>query len=70
MSVAEQWTGEVRMNDVVEYLVANPILLIPILLIVAMVVYAIIKRLLKVAAIVVIAGALYVLLVEYLRNGM
>ena len=58
------------MNEVVAYLVANPILLIPILLLVAMVVYAIIKRLLKVAAIVVIAGALYVFLVEYLRKGL
>ena len=54
---------------VVEYLLANPMYLIPILLMVAMIVYAILKKLIKMAAIVAIAGALYVLLVEYFGAG-
>ena len=58
------------MTGAIEYLLANPIFLIPILLLVAMMVYALLKKLLKMAAIVVIAGALYVLLVEYFGAGM
>ena len=54
---------------IVEYLLATPILLIPILLMAAMVVFALLKRLLKIAAIIVIAGALYVALVEYFGSG-
>lgn len=54
---------------IVEYLLASPILLIPILLMAAMVVFALLKRLLKIAAIIVIAGALYVALVEYFGAG-
>lgn len=56
------------MNDVsglVEYLLANPIFLVPILLIAATIVYAILKKLLKMAAVLAIAGGLYILLVEY-----
>ncbi len=60
--------NEVR--DLVEFLLAHPALLIPILLVVAMIVFAILKRLLKMAAIVAIAGVLYVLLVEYFGPGM
>ena len=40
------------MSDVIEYLLANPLFLAPILLLVAMMVYALIKKLLKMAAIV------------------
>lgn len=58
------------MNDIVEYLLANPIFLAPLLLIAAMLVFAVLKRLLKMATIVVIAGVLYVLLVEYFGGGM
>ncbi|HUF74988.1 MAG TPA: hypothetical protein VMM35_01860 [Longimicrobiales bacterium] len=58
------------MTDIVEYLLANPIFLAPLLLIAAMLVFAVLKRLLKMAAIVVIAGVLYVLLVEYFGGGM
>ena len=58
------------MNGIVEFLMANPILLIPILLLVASFVYALLKKLLKVAAIIVIAGALYVLMVEYMGTGL
>jgi hypothetical protein len=53
------------MGDIIEYLLANPIFLAPILLLVAMLVFAVLKRLLKMAAIVAIAGALYLLLVRY-----
>ena len=53
------------MTDLVDYLLANPIFLVPLLLVAAMLVFAILKKLLKMAAIVVIAGVLYVLLVEY-----
>ena len=58
------------MTAVIEYLLANPLFLIPILLLVAMMVWAILKKLLKVAAVVVIAGVLYVLLVEYSGTGL
>jgi hypothetical protein len=57
------------MSDIVEYLMANPIFLAPILLMVAMIVFALIKKLLKMATIVAIAGAMYLLLVEYFGGG-
>lgn len=58
------------MAGIVEFLLANPLFLIPLLLLVAMMLYALLKKLLKMAAIVVIAGALYVVLVEYFGAGM
>lgn len=58
-----------QIDNLVQYLLANPLLLIPILLVVAMVVVAILKRLLKLAAIVAVAGVLYLLLVEYFGAG-
>ena len=58
------------MEEIVEYLLANPIFLIPILLLAAMMIWAILKKLLKMAAIVAIAGALYVLLMEYMGGGL
>lgn len=58
------------MTDIVDYLLTNPIFLAPILLIAAMIVFALLKRLLKLAAIVAIAGVLYVLLVEYFGGGL
>ena len=54
------------MIGIIEFLVENPILLIPLLLIVAVVLFAVIKKLLKLLAIGTLAGALYVLLVAYL----
>ena len=57
------------MDGIVEYLLANPIFLIPILLLTAMMLFAVLKRLIKMAAIVAIAGALYVALVEYFGAG-
>lgn len=58
------------MSGVVQYLLANPILLVPVLLIVATLVWALIKKLLKMAAILMIAGALYVIMVRYFGTGM
>ena len=57
------------MNGIVEFLLATPVLLIPLLLLVAVFVFAILKKLLKIAAILVIAGVLYGLLVKYLGTG-
>ena len=58
-----------EVNGVVEYLLANPLYLLPILLMVAIMLYAILKKLLKLAAIIAIAGGLYVILVEYFGTG-
>lgn len=57
-------------NSIVEYLLANPIFLVPILLMAAMIVYALLKKLIKMAAIVAIAGALYLALMEYFGGGL
>jgi hypothetical protein len=57
-------------TGIIEYLLANPLYLVPILLMLAMMAYALLKKLLKMAAIVVIAGALYVALVEYFGAGL
>ena len=57
------------MTGIVEYLLANPIFLAPILLLAAMLAYAILKKLVKVAVILAIAGALYLLLLEYFGRG-
>ena len=56
--------------NVAEYLLANPIFLIPILAMMAMMLYALLKKLVKMAAIVAIAGALYVVMVEYFGTGL
>ncbi len=57
------------MNNLIDHLLANPILLVPLLLLAATLVYSVLKRLLKLVAIVAIAGVLYVLLVEYTSGG-
>ena len=57
------------MDGVVEYLMANPILLAPLLLLVSVGIYALLKKLLKVAAIILIAGALYLALMNYMGSG-
>jgi len=54
---------------IVEFLLATPVVLVPILLVAAALVFALLKKLLKMAAVVAIAGALYLLLVEYLGPG-
>ncbi len=59
----------VQVNELVEFLLANPLFLVPLLFAVAMIVFAILKKLLKLAAIAAIATALYVLLVEYFGAG-
>ncbi len=58
------------MAGIVEYLLANPIYLAPILLMVAVMVFAVLKKLLKLAVILAIAAGLYLLLVEYLGGGL
>jgi hypothetical protein len=58
------------MTEMVEYLLEHPVFLAPLLLIAAMMTFALIKRLIKMAAIVAIAGVLYVLLVEYFGGGL
>ena len=58
------------MAGIVEFLLANPLFFIPLLLLAAMMLFALLKRLLKMAAIVAIAGALYVILVEYFGAGL
>jgi hypothetical protein len=54
---------------IIQYLLAHPIFLAPILLIAAMLVFAVLKKLLKMATIVAIAGGLYVLLVQHFGPG-
>lgn len=58
-----------HIEGVLQYLLANPIFLIPILAAVAMFVYGILKKVLRLAVIAAIAGVLYVLLVEYFGTG-
>lgn len=58
------------MSEMVEYLIANPIFLVPILVMAAMMIFALLKKLLKVAAIAAIAGAMYLLVVEYFGGGL
>lgn len=50
---------------VVDFLLANPVFLAPLLLVAAVFVYAVVKKLLKLAVILAIAGGLYVLLLRY-----
>lgn len=57
------------MEGIVEFLLANPVFLVPLLLLAGAALFAVLKRLLKLAAIVAIAGVLYVLLVEYVGTG-
>ncbi len=57
------------MTGLIEYLLANPIFLLPLLLLAATMLYAVLKKLLKLAAIVVIAGVLYSVLIEYFGVG-
>jgi hypothetical protein len=58
------------MSEIVGYLLERPILLAPLLLVVATLLYGVLKRLVKMAAIAAIAGVLYVLLIEYFGGGL
>ena len=58
------------MTDFVEYLVEKPIFLAPLLLIAATLLFSVLKKLVKVAAIIAIAGVLYALLIEYFGAGL
>lgn len=60
---------ENEVQSVLQYLLSNPVLLVPILGVAAMVIYGILKKLIKMAAIAAIAGGLYVLIVRYLGTG-
>jgi hypothetical protein len=53
----------------IQYLVAHPIFLAPVLLLVATMIFAVIKKLAKVAVIVAIAGGLYLFILRYLGPG-
>lgn len=53
------------MSGVLEFLLANPVFLVPLLLVAAVLVFAVLKKLLKLAAILAIAGVLYMLLMDY-----
>lgn len=57
------------MTGILEYLLATPVVLVPVLILAAMIVVSLLKRLLKIAAVLVVAGALYVLLVEWVGTG-
>ncbi|MBT8335762.1 MAG: hypothetical protein KJO11_04095 [Gemmatimonadetes bacterium] len=54
------------MAEILEFVNARPAVLIPVVLLAAVVVFAVLKRLLKLAAILVIAGVLFVVLADYL----
>lgn len=58
-----------NVNELVEFLLANPLFLVPLLFAAAMIAFAILKKLLKLAAVAAIATALYILLVEYFGAG-
>ena len=58
------------MTGILETLLGTPILLVPVLLLVAMAVFALLKKLLKMAAVAAIAVVLYILLMEYVGFGM
>ena len=58
------------MDDIVDFLLATPIVLFPLLLVAAMVAFALLKKLLKIAVILAIAGVLYALLLEHFGPGL
>ena len=53
-------------QNVLQFFMANPVYLVPVLAVVAMLVYSLLKKLIKLAAIVAIAGGLYLLMLRYL----
>jgi len=59
-----------QIEPTMDFLLANPVVLIPLLIVTAVLVYAVLKRFFKVAAVLVIAGVLYVLLMEHFGPGM
>ncbi len=60
---------EADFANVVEYLLARPLFLVPILLLAAVMIWAVLKKLLKMAVIVAIAAGLYLAIVQYLGPG-
>lgn len=69
-TIPQEATLEDEVVGIIQYLLENPLFLAPILLIVAMMVFALLKRLVKMATIVAIAGGLYMLLVQYFGPGL
>ena len=57
------------MQNVLQFLVTNPIYLLQILIVAAMIIYGNLKKMIKIAAIAAIAGGLYVAIVRYLGTG-
>jgi len=62
----DEGTMENEVQGVLQFLMANPVYLVPVLAVVAMLVYSLLKKLIKLAAIVAIAGGLYLLILRYL----
>ncbi|MGB0543685.1 MAG: hypothetical protein ACPGPI_08175 [Longimicrobiales bacterium] len=60
---------ENELHSVLQYLLSNPVFLVPILGVAAMAMYGILKKLIKLAAIAAIAGGLYLLMVRYLGTS-
>ena len=58
-----------HLDRAADFLLANPIFLVPLLLIVAVGVFAVLKRFFKLLAIMAIAAVLYVLLAEHFGGG-
>jgi len=58
------------LDEIVDFLLATPLLLFPLLVLAAMIAFALLKRLLKVAVILAIAGVLYALLLEHFGPGL
>jgi len=56
-------------DDFLQFLVDTPLLLVPLLLVAASILWAVLKRLLTLAAILALAGVLYILLVEYVSTA-
>lgn len=57
---------ENEVQSVLQFLLANPVYLVPVLAVAAMLVYSLLKKLIKLAAVVAIAGGMYVLMLRYL----
>ena len=60
---------EEEFANVVEYLLARPVFLVPVLLIAAVMIWAVLRKLLKAAVILAIAAGLYLALVQYVGPG-
>lgn len=55
-----------EVQSVLEFLLSNPVYLVPVLAVAAMLMYSLLKKLIKLAAVVAIAGGMYVMMLRYL----